>query len=97
MGPKGDRAHFPGVTGSTAPWQHSIAQKADSVWHGKGSVLLQRLAREEGNAKKGGEHVGSSIPYCTAQSLVRAAEATKACSKSYIYSLSVSTSKADAL
>lgn len=87
VGPKGDRAHFPGVTGSTAPWQHGTAQKADSVWHGKGSVLLQRLAREEGNAKRDGEHVGSSNSYSTAQSMVRAAEATKPCSKSYIYSL----------
>lgn len=91
-GPKGDRAHFPGVTVSTAPSAElSVAKNCQCM----GQQRLCPPTREEGKGKRDGKHLGSSISYSTPQSVARSAETRKAHSKFYMYSLSSFPSKAD--
>lgn len=97
VGPKGDRAHFPGVTGSTVPCAELFATKNWQCVGWQRPCPPAKAGKRRGKGKMGGEHIGSSVSDSTAQSLARAAEATKACSKSYMHSLSISPSKADAL
>lgn len=94
VGPKGNRAHFPRVSASTAPSAKLFVAKKRQRVEQKRPCLPTKAGKRRGE-KRDGKHLGNSISYSTPQSVGRSAEATKACSKFCMYSLCIFPSKPD--